>query len=244
MLQGAEPYFWPGTRGKGVLLVHGFTGSPSELRELGEILHRKGYTVEGLLLKGHGTDPRDLLEVKAEQWEEQVRQGVAHLKETCVQVTVIGLSMGGLLALYAGAATSADKLVVISTPIYLYDWRVYFLWLADRLPYWAIPKRPRTIDAPARYNVAYRCMPIKGVHQLVRLLQAVKRSWLPRVRQPLLIIQSRTDHTVRPESASYIEQHAASDRKQVLWVPQARHVMTLYKGRQAIYAAIEAFLEE
>ena len=116
MLQGAEPYFWPGTRGKGVLLVHGFTGSPSELRELGEILHRKGYTVEGLLLKGHGTDPRDLLEVKAEQWEEQVRQGVAHLKETCAQVTVIGLSMGGLLALYAGAATSADKLVVISTP--------------------------------------------------------------------------------------------------------------------------------
>ena len=134
--------------------------------------------------------------------------------------------------------------MLISTPIYLYDWRVYFLWLADRLPYWAIPKRPRTIDAPARYNVAYRCMPIKGVHQLVRLLQAVKRSWLPRVRQPLLIIQSRTDHTVRPESASYIEQHAASDRKQVLWVPQARHVMTLYKGRQAIYAAIEAFLEE
>lgn len=142
MLQGAEPYFWPGTRGKGVLLVHGFTGSPSELRELGEILHRKGYTVEGLLLKGHGTDPRDLLEVKAEQWEEQVRQGVAHLKETCAQVTVIGLSMGGLLALYAGAATSADKLVVISTPIYLYDWRVYFLWLADRLPYWPFPSVP------------------------------------------------------------------------------------------------------
>ena len=241
---GSRTVFLARDPGKRVLLVHGFTGSPSELRELGEILHRKGYTVEGLLLKGHGTDPRDLLEVKAEQWEEQVRQGVAHLKETCAQVTVIGLSMGGLLALYAGAATSADKLVLISTPIYLYDWRVYFLWLADRLPYWAIPKRPRTIDAPARYNVAYRCMPIKGVHQLVRLLQAVKRSWLPRVRQPLLIIQSRTDHTVRPESASYIEQHAASDRKQVLWVPQARHVMTLYKGRQAIYAAIEAFLEE
>lgn len=244
MLQGAEPYFWQGQNGKGVLLVHGFTGSPSELRELGEDLHRKGYTVEGLLLAGHGTDSHDLLGVTAEQWEAQVRQGLAHLRETCAQVTVIGLSMGGLLTLYAGAETKADKLVVLSTPIYLYDWRVYFLWLADRLPYWAIPKNPRTIDAPARYNVAYRCMPIKAVHQLVRLLKAVKGKYLPKVRQPLLIIQSQTDHTVRPESALYIQEHAASDQKQLLWVKQARHVMTLYKGRQAIYAAIEAFLEE
>ncbi|WP_278674188.1 alpha/beta fold hydrolase [Acidaminococcus fermentans] len=244
VLPGAEPFFWRGTNKKGVLLIHGFTGSPSELRELGEELHRKGYTVEGLLLAGHGTDPHDLLDVKAEQWEKQVRQGVAHLRACCSRVTVVGLSMGGLLTLYAGAVTDADKLVVISTPIYLYDWRIYFLWLADQLPYWAIPKHPRTIDAPERYNVAYRCMPIKAVHQLVRLLKAVKGKYLPRVHQPLLIIQSRMDHTVRPESASYIEQHAASARKQVLWVPQARHVMTLYKGRQAIYTAIEAFLEE
>lgn len=244
VLPGAEPFFWKGENNKGVLLIHGFTGSPSELRELGEELHRKGYTVEGLLLAGHGTDPYDLLDVKAEQWEEQVRQGVDHLRETCTQVTVIGLSMGGLLTLYAGAVTKADKLAVLSTPIYLYDWRVYFLWLADRLPYWAIPKHPRTVDVPERYNVAYRCMPIKAVHQLVRLLKAVKGKYLPQVAQPLLIIQSRTDHTVRPESAVYIHDRAASREKHLLWVPQARHVMTLYKGRQAIYAAIEAFLEE
>lgn len=243
VLPGAEPFFWQGGNHKGVLLIHGFTGSPSELRELGEQLRRKGYTVEGLLLAGHGTDPHDLLDVKAEQWEKQVRDGVAHLRACCSQVTVIGLSMGGLLSLYAGAVTDVDKLVVISTPIYLYDWRVYFLWLADRLPYWAIPKHPRTIDAPERYNVAYRCMPIKAVHQLVRLLKAVKGKYLSQVDQPLLIIQSKTDHTVRPESAQYIADQAASQEKQLLWIPQARHVITLYKGRQTIYTAIEAFLE-
>ena len=85
VLPGAEPFFWRGENNKGVLLIHGFTGSPSELRELGEELHRKGYTVEGLLLAGHGTDPHDLLDVKAEQWEEQVHQGVDHLRETCTQ---------------------------------------------------------------------------------------------------------------------------------------------------------------
>ena len=57
MLSGGEGYFWPGTSGTGVLLIHGFTGTPAELRELGEILHKRGHTVQGLLLSGHGTMP-------------------------------------------------------------------------------------------------------------------------------------------------------------------------------------------
>lgn len=244
IMPGAEPYAWQGTTGKGVLLIHGFTGSPSELRELGEQLHEKGYTVEGILLAGHGTDPRNLLCVKAEQWLEQVRQAVLGLRRRCHTVVVIGMSMGGLLALYAAAELPVDRVVTLSTPIYLYDWRVHFLWLADRLPYWAIPKSPRSIDAPERYNVAYRCMPIAGVHQLVKLLRLVKHREIPKVQQPILIIQSRTDHTVRPESAQYIADHVASAHKKLLWVPEARHVMTLFTGRQSVYAAIEAFLEE
>lgn len=244
VIPGAEPYAWEGTNGQGVLLIHGFTGSPSELRELGEQLHAKGYTVEGILLAGHGTDPRDLLKAKAEQWLEQVGQAVERLRQSCDTVAVIGMSMGGLLTLYAGAELPVDKLVTLSTPIYLFDWRVHFLWLADRLPYWAIPKSPRSVDAPERYNVAYRCMPIAGVHQLVKILRLVKHREIPRVHQPILIIQSRTDHTVRPESAQYIADQVASECKKLLWVPEARHVMTLFTGRQAIYAAIEAFLEE
>lgn len=244
VLPGAEPYAWEGTNGKGVLLIHGFTGSPSELRELGEQLHQKGYTVEGILLAGHGTDPRDLIHVKAEQWLDQVRQAVLRLRQRCNTVAVIGMSMGGLLTLYAGAELPVDRLVTLSTPIYLYDWRIHFLWLADELPYWAVPKSPRKVDAPERYNVAYRCMPIAGVHQLARLLEFVKYREIPKVRQPVLIIQSLTDHTVRPESAQYIADHVASAEKRVRWVPEARHVMTLFTGRQAIYAAIEAFLEE
>lgn len=244
IMPGAEPYAWQGTNGQGVLLIHGFTGSPSELRELGEQLHQKGYTVEGILLAGHGTDPRNLIGVKAETWLQQVRNAVERLRQRCKTVTVIGMSMGGLLTLYAGAELLVDKLVLLSTPIYLYDWRVHFLWLADKLPYWAIPKSPRQVDCPACYNVAYRCMPIAAVHQLVRLLEQVKYREIPKVRQPVLIIQSLTDHTVRPESAQYIADHVASPVKKLLWVPEARHVMTLFTGRQTIYAAIEAFLEE
>ena len=244
VMPGGEGYFWPGTKRKGVLLVHGFTGSPSELRELGEILARDGYTVLGLRLAGHGTTPDDLEQVTYTQWQDQVQEGVNQLRQCCETVTVIGLSMGGLLALYAGAACPVDRLVLLSTPIYLFDWRIHFLWLADKLPYKAIPKKKRQIDAPERYDVAYHCMPIKGVHELKHLLDDVKTCWVSQIEVPILIIQSLSDHTVRPESAQYIYDAVASREKKLLWLPEARHVLTLYTGREKLYEAIRSFLEE
>lgn len=244
LMPGAEGHFWQGTRKEGVLLIHGFTGSPSELRELGEILVKKGYTVMGLRLAGHGTTPEDLEGVTYTDWQDQVVDAVNLLRETCDRVTLIGLSMGGLLALYAGAVCAVDRLVVLATPIYLFDWRVHFLWLADKLPYKAIPKRRRHVDAPARYDVAYRCMPIAGVHELKKLLSDVKHLWLPQVEAPILIIQSLADRTVRPESAQYIFDTVASEEKKLLWLPQSRHVLTLYEGRELLYQEIQKFLEE
>lgn len=244
VMPGAESYYWEGNNQRAVLLVHGFTGTPAELRELGETLHQHGYTVYGLRLAGHGTDPRELTKVTYPEWLDQVREAVENLKHQCREVTVIGLSMGGLLAVYAGTLPQVDRLVLISTPIYLYDWRIHFLWLADRQKAWALPKHPREIDAPERYNVAYSCMPLFGIHQLEWLLLLCKGRWLRKVQVPLLIIQSRTDHTVRPESARYLYAHVSSRKKKLLWVPKARHVMTLYKGREKIYQSILHFLED
>lgn len=243
MLPGAEEYFWTGTNGVGVLLVHGFTGSPAELRELGEILHKKNYTVLGLRLEGHGTAARDMIGVHYTDWEKQVLDGVQKLRACCGKVFVLGLSMGGLLALYAGERTKLDGIISISTPIYIYDWRIHFLWLADKLPYWAIPKGRRHVDAPKRFDVCYRCMPVASVHELGKLLLAVKKD-LSKVTAPLLIFQSKTEHTVRPESADYIYEKTSSREKKIIWVPNGRHVMTLYRGRIKVYQAILAFLEE
>ena len=134
MLQGAEPYRFPGTNDTAVLLIHGYTGSPSELRELGERLHYKGYTVQGLLLNGHGTNPEDLDGVTYEKWTQSVKSAASALKETYGKVVLVGMSMGGLLALDCASTVPVDGVIVISTPIYLFDWRSHFLWLADQFP--------------------------------------------------------------------------------------------------------------
>lgn len=105
----------------------------------------------------------------------------------------------------------------------------------------SIPKRPRHIDAPARYDVAYHEMPLSGVREFLRLLSTVKKRTLPRVTAPLLIIQSEADRTVRPQSAQYIYEHAASPLKRIEMLPQGKHVLTLYKERGLVYQKLTVF---
>ena len=246
MLKGAEPFFFPGND-HGILLIHGFSGSPGELRELGEKLHiEENYTVKGILLPGHGTDPHALEHTTWQDWYRAVEKAVLELMEVCQDITVVGMSMGSLLTLMAGANLGANlainRLVVMSTPIYLYDWRVHFLWLANRLS-WALFKRKRTIDAPERYNVSYDCMPLQGVQQTWDLINYCKTEILPLVKVPCLIMQSQTEHTVRPISAEYIYKHLGSKKKTIVWF-QSKHVLTLYNQRDKVCTEIKKFIRE
>ena len=113
--------------------------------------------MQGLLLNGHGTNPEDLDGVTYEKWTQSVKSAASALKETYGKVVLVGMSMGGLLALDCASTVPVDGVIVISTPIYLFDWRSHFLWLAEKVTR-SIPKRPRHIDAPALSRDApFRC---------------------------------------------------------------------------------------
>lgn len=246
VMKGAEPYFFPGESGKtGILLVHGYSGSPGEVRELGERFHKEeGYTTLGVLLPGHGTDPHELENITWEDWYSVVKAGVEKLSQTCSEIVVVGMSMGSLLTLLAGAELPVKGIVVMSTPIYLNDWRVHFLWLAQRLG-WALPKgKKRVIDAEERFNVCYDCMPLSGVKETWKLITYVKNHVLPKVKVPCLIIQSKADNTVRPLSAMFIYKKIKSTYKHIFWLKDSRHVVTLFKGRTEVYEEIKKFLKE
>jgi len=245
IMTGAEPFYFPGSEEIGVLLVHGYSGSPAEVRELGERLNKdKAYTILGVLLPGHGTDPHALEHIKWEDWYLAVQAGVKKLKKTCQKVVVIGMSMGSLLTLVAASELSVNAIVVMSTPIYLYDWRIHFLWLAQRLN-WALPKGgKRVVDADERYNVSYDCLPLWGVRETWKLISYCKKHVLQKVKVPTLIIQSKNEHTVRPLSAVFIYKKIASKIKKIFYLDDSRHVVTLYQGRGKVLDAIEAFIKE
>jgi carboxylesterase len=135
-------------------------------------------------------------------------------------------------------------IVVMSTPIYLYDWRIHFLWLAQRLK-WAVPKgQKRQVDTDERYNVAYDCLPLRGVRETWKLITRCKRKVLKKVTAPCLIIQSKADHTVRPLSAQFIYKTIASRIKQIFYLEHSRHVVTLFQEREQVFREIEQFIKE
>jgi len=116
-----KEYFLEGGT-KACLLVHGITGTPAELRELGELLNSKGYTVLGVRLKGHGTVIEDMLDCTYRDWIASAVEGFELLRKKCSKVYVIGHSMGSLIALYIEENLKADKIVTMSPPLVVKHW--------------------------------------------------------------------------------------------------------------------------
>lgn len=239
-MEGAEPFFLPGDE-RGVILIHGFTGSPAEMRMLGDFLHTEGYTVLAPRLSGHGTTVEEMANTKWPHWYSTVEDAYHLLKGICSSIAVIGLSMGGLLALKLATEYQVDKVVSLSTPIFITDKRL------DMLPVYRmfrdfVPKRRKSYaDIAAKYSVGYTATPLSSLSSLLKFIQHVDKL-LPTVQVPLLIVQSRQDHTVQPRSASYIYDMVASNEKNLLWLEKSGHLVTIDIEREKIFRKISEFL--
>ena len=244
LLPGAEPFFLPGGE-HGVLLVHGFTGSPSEMRLLGQYLQQQGYTVLGGRLAGHGTTPEDLARTTAEDWFHSVLDGYEILRGGCGRISVVGLSMGALLAMLLGTVRDVHRIVSLSAPIFLREEnRLHLLPPRAAAVGQYVPRhRKRLPDIPADCNVCYDRMPMLSIHELLAVIRRLKAA-LPKVRQPLLVVQSRRDHTVRAESGAYIYEHAGAARKQLLWLEASGHRVTIDSERTTVFARTAEFLAD
>jgi len=224
LLHPARPH------GVGVLLAHGFLSSPAEMRPLAERLRDANFRVLGVRLKGHGTSPWDLRERCWEDWLASVARGYDVLGAWCDRICVVGFSTGAALAL-AHAATHPAGLrgvVACSTPIHFRNRKMLYVPLvhgANRLVAWAasgegpMPFRPNNPEHP---DINYRHMPVRGLHELTRMVGHV-RDRLPDVRCPALILQATDDHVVDPGSARYVYAHIGSRDRTLHWIPSRRH---------------------
>ncbi|MDD3115362.1 MAG: alpha/beta fold hydrolase [Anaerovibrio sp.] len=242
ILQGGEQFFFQGGR-HGVLLVHGFTGSPAEMLLLGHYLHEQGYTVLGVRLAGHGTTPEDMARMSREDWYDSVCDGYSLLACCCSKISIVGQSMGGLLSLKLAANAAVHSAAVLGAPIFIHeDKKLYRLPPRDKCQGRYQPKRRRQIsDVPDICNASYGEMPLLAVHELLNLIEDVKKE-LPRVSCPLLVMQSHNDHTVRERSADYIYRRAGSSAKKLYWLDRSGHLLALDCQRQEVFEQVGGFL--
>ncbi len=240
ILRGAEPFLLPGGK-QGILLIHGFTGSPSEMRLLGEALHGQGYTVLAPRLCGHGTSADEMATTAWPHWYGAVQDGYHFLSGLCSEIAVVGLSMGGLLALQVGLDYPVSKVVCMSAPIYIADKRLPMLGLF-RLFRRFIPKKRRRLEVDPLYSVCYDQTPLSSLSSLLSLIKVVDKQ-LPDFRKPVLIMQSRREHTVQPRSAKYIYDRIASKDKKLVWLEKSGHIITLDIERELVFKHISQFLQ-
>ena len=231
LIPGAEPFDHPGRPDIGVLLVHGFTGSPNELRPTGAALADQGIGSRCFLLPGHGTHPDDMVGHPYTDWIEDVERGLDAVLATYDRAVIVGLSMGGTLALNVAARRAGDArlagLVTISAPLVLDDWRLGFASLITRVVKWQAWGKPDIKDRSTwDGQIGYRRIRTQAVLEMLALMRDT-RCRLAEVCQPILIVQSREDHVVPPRNADLIRDGIGSPDRRVVLLDNCYHVSTL-----------------
>ena len=244
----AEPFLSEGDasspRGRtGVLLSHGFTGSPASMKGWGEYLARQGYAVSVPRLPGHGTTWQDMNTTTWADWSGEVTRAFEALSNQVDQVFVCGLSMGGGLALRL-AADVPDRvagLVLVNPAVATERKDVKLLpVLKHVLP--SFPGIANDIKKPGVEEHGYTRTPLRAADSMFQGYKAL-RADLGRVTCPVLIFRSTVDHVVDPSSARIIRAGVASSDVREESLENSYHVATLDNDAQRIFEGSAAFIQ-
>jgi carboxylesterase len=237
-LEGSAFYWRAGPTG--VILCHGFTATTAEVRLLAQSLLDDGYTIAAPLLPGHGTTPQDCNRHSWQDWYAAARQSYLELARQCEKVVIGGESAGALLALRLAVDYPDAAAVLCYAPaLRLQLRRSTGLLMSVLAPFvTSVPKPQATDDIPWQ---GYSVWPLKGALQLTRLQQAVV-GLLPRIHQPVLILQGRLDPTVHPQAPQVIYDRVASPIKELYWLDQSAHCVILDKQHDLAASLTADFL--
>ena len=243
-----KDFYFQGTNGQAVLLIHGWTSTPYEVRRLGKYLNENGYTVYGPLLRGHGTKPEDLENVKWNDWLEDVEKAFDNLKKNHKKVYIGGTSIGANLAmLLAKDRPEVAGLVLMATP-YRIKLENTSLAVARILRLFGKYKQkvyPPTFGLSTTITrlISYQRYPIDSALETFNLVKKT-RECLGEIVQPCLVMQSNSDHIVGRNSLENIFDGISSSAKKKKYVNKAYHTFISDIKNEHVFEDILSFLNE
>jgi esterase/lipase/1-acyl-sn-glycerol-3-phosphate acyltransferase len=237
------------SRKMGIVLVHGFLAAPREMSDLADYLHRKGYWVYCLRLRGHGTSPEDLATRVGNDWVESVDSGYALMSAICTKVVVVGFSFGGGLGLECAARIPRlAGVVAVSPPFRLQNSTSKFApavtsWnkLVNKIHIHAAAKE-YVVNSPERPKVNYARIPIAALAEMAAFMEALE-SRLTDITVPALVIQTSNDPVVNSDETALKFNLIGSEQKQYLPVDFNRHGILAGEGSEKVYEEIAAFID-
>jgi len=226
---------------KAVLLLHGFTGNTVDVRMLGKYLQQHGYTCHAPLYKGHGTEPEALIQTGPDDWWQDAVHGYEFLKnEGFKTIAVVGVSLGGLFSLKAGAELPVNGVVSMCAPIKAK--RVDDLYL--RVLHYA--KRYKKFEGKDENQIGveleeFQQNPMPSLKNLQQMIMETSEK-LDSITSPVFVLQGSLDDPLYKESAPTIYQNVSTAAKQLKWYEQSGHIITLDKEREQVYEDVGIFL--
>jgi carboxylesterase len=247
-----EPFLLLGDSSKpGCLLIHGFTGTPKEMRRMGEYLQGQGHTCLGIRLTGHATQIEDMARSRWTDWTASVEDGYNLLCGLSEEIFLIGLSMGGALSLLMSThfAPRVRGVIAMSTPARLPT--DYPTWLLQFISLF-VKYRPKTNETPGsgwfdkaayREHIAYSQNPVRAVTELKKLTLEMRMA-LPKVSIPVLLMHSKDERYVSPDNMEriYAGLINASDKTK-LYITGSGHVLPRDASREQVFQAAVQFIQ-
>lgn len=245
-----------------VLLIHGLTGSPQELRFLGKRLNQQGYSVRIPYLAGHGTDLKDLMKTSWQDWHVSLRREFLELSRKHATVSVVGLCMGAVMALHLAHEfrEKVPAIALLSTTFFYDGWTVpwytfllpyayytplrYFYTYPETEPYGVKNERIRqhikkSLDEEAG---AYAKFPLSSMAEHLRMSRHV-RKLMPAITTPALIVHALQDDMASVRNAEYVAQHIGSTVVRTVLLDDCYHMITVDNQRETVATEVIGFLD-
>lgn len=227
---------------RGCLLLHGFTGCPDEVYPLAEHLQaRSDCQIHVPTLPGHGPGG-NLKEVSWQDWLQFAEKEFLRMSQHCQEMFVIGFSMGGMLAIHLAArfASGVSRLVLLAPALFQPNTGQIWEDLVKLISEY--PREGKQLkEQLERYKRKISTTPLRAVYQFRKLVKEASAS-IPLVTCPVLIIQGKKDDVVLPESATYIYEHVQSARKELLFLPESKHMLCHDVEKEKLFQMVERFL--
>jgi carboxylesterase len=243
VMPGAEAFTHDGGS-TGVLLCHGFTGSPQSLRPWADYLAAAGLSVSLPRLPGHGTTWQEMARTRWEDWYAEVDRAFDLLQARCDEMFVMGLSMGGCLALrLAELRGDAVRGLVLVNPSITADTKLFLLAPALKLVVPSLKGIASDIKNDQVTEAGYDRVPVKAAATLPGLWR-ITQQHLAELKQPILAYRSVTDHVVGPASMKLLRQKVPAGQLEVRELADSYHVATLDNDAEVIFLGSLEFIRK
>lgn len=236
-----DTIFKRGDNGAGVLLLHGFTGTPDSMRPVVNALHAQGFTVLAPLLAGHGMTAEKLAQTGWNDWLATAQKSFSELKENCSKVYVGGLSLGALLTLKMATLypQSIEAIACLATPLYLKAWVRGLLPVVMNSPAKSFWKYQKKMDIDVKDPAAKENfwnidqMPLSCIASLMDLQHDVREN-LWKIQTPTLLIHSRHDSTAPYDSMNRVAAAIGSSVTETVTLENSFHIITLDYDKELV----------